>query len=239
MLVLDLIKASLRKIGAIATGETPTADEANDALQTLNDMLESWQNERLTVRSLTLATFAATPGVLSYTLGPGGTLPLAYYPIEVESGFYGMGGYDLPLYKLNQQQYDDIGIKGLPNTVAWAFYPENAYPLIGIKLYPAPSGAQSLNFRVWKPVAAFANLQETVTLPPGWQRALIFNLARDLCPEYGQDVPANVEAIATEAKANIKRVNRPKLIQTSDPGLLAIGGAKASNGRSFIQSGIA
>jgi hypothetical protein len=39
----ELIKASLRLIGVIASGETPTADEIADSSQALNIMLKGWQ----------------------------------------------------------------------------------------------------------------------------------------------------------------------------------------------------
>jgi hypothetical protein len=40
----ELIKASLRVLGVIATGESLTPDEINDASQALNIMLKAWQN---------------------------------------------------------------------------------------------------------------------------------------------------------------------------------------------------
>ena len=41
--VRDIIRRSMLLIGAIAVGETPTDEEAQDGLQTLNDMLEKRQ----------------------------------------------------------------------------------------------------------------------------------------------------------------------------------------------------
>ena len=42
MTVNDLIRRSLRSIGVLNHAEEPTAEEASDALQTLNDMLNAW-----------------------------------------------------------------------------------------------------------------------------------------------------------------------------------------------------
>lgn len=39
---LDHIKAALRQIGAIASGETPSAEQGRDGLAALNAMLEQW-----------------------------------------------------------------------------------------------------------------------------------------------------------------------------------------------------
>jgi len=39
---IDLINSSARLAGILASGETLTSDEANDALNVLNDVLEGW-----------------------------------------------------------------------------------------------------------------------------------------------------------------------------------------------------
>jgi hypothetical protein len=47
----DQIYAALRLIGQLAEGETPSAETAQDALTALNQMLDSWSIERLSVFS--------------------------------------------------------------------------------------------------------------------------------------------------------------------------------------------
>jgi hypothetical protein len=42
-----LIKAALRTIGAIAMGETPTADEMTEGLEALKFMLRHWSNKNI------------------------------------------------------------------------------------------------------------------------------------------------------------------------------------------------
>ena len=37
----------MRSIGALASGETPTAEQTDDAFNMLNDMLAMWSNERM------------------------------------------------------------------------------------------------------------------------------------------------------------------------------------------------
>lgn len=66
---LDLITGALRNINALESGETPNANDANDALQVLNDMLESWTIEKLLIFASNEQRFLFTPGTYQYTIG--------------------------------------------------------------------------------------------------------------------------------------------------------------------------
>ena len=66
---LDLITGALRNINALESGETPTAQDGNDALQVLNDLLESWSIEKLFIFSSTENRFVFNPGQYQYTIG--------------------------------------------------------------------------------------------------------------------------------------------------------------------------
>jgi hypothetical protein len=47
----DQINGALRLIGQLAEGETPSAATSQDALTAMNQMLDSWSSERLSVFS--------------------------------------------------------------------------------------------------------------------------------------------------------------------------------------------
>lgn len=66
---LDLIVGALRNINALESGETPNAVDAADALQVLNDMLESWTIEHLFCFSTLEQRFIFNPGQYQYTIG--------------------------------------------------------------------------------------------------------------------------------------------------------------------------
>ena len=46
---IDIITRAMKDIGAVAAGEVPTADEAQDGLDMLNDMCAQWSNENMMV----------------------------------------------------------------------------------------------------------------------------------------------------------------------------------------------
>ncbi len=66
---LDLITGALRNINALESAETPNAVDTADALQVLNDLLDSWSIEHLFVISQTENRFIFNPGQYQYTIG--------------------------------------------------------------------------------------------------------------------------------------------------------------------------
>ena len=66
---LDLITGALRNIGAQEAGEPIQPNDAADALQVLNDLLESLSTDKLFVFSSNQNILAWTPGQFQYTIG--------------------------------------------------------------------------------------------------------------------------------------------------------------------------
>ncbi len=69
---ITIIKGALRSIGALATGETPDADTANDAFLMLNDMLDQWSNQRMMVFAAQEVMHELASGQYQYTIGQAG-----------------------------------------------------------------------------------------------------------------------------------------------------------------------
>ena len=71
---LDIITRAMKDIGALAAGEVPTADEAQDGLDLLNDMIDQWSNESMMVFYRTEIVFNTVQNTVQYTLGPMGSV---------------------------------------------------------------------------------------------------------------------------------------------------------------------
>ena len=67
---IDIISRALKDIGALASGETPTADEAQDAFDMLNDLIDQWSNEDMIVFNTSEIIWTVNPGQTQYTIGP-------------------------------------------------------------------------------------------------------------------------------------------------------------------------
>ena len=71
---IDIITRAMKDIGAVAAGEVPTADEAQDGLDMLNSMIDQWSNESMMVFYRTEIVFNTVQNTVQYTLGPGGSV---------------------------------------------------------------------------------------------------------------------------------------------------------------------
>jgi hypothetical protein len=204
-----LISSTLRLLGVLAAGEVPTAQEADDALQTLNQLVDSWSNERYLVYVVERLDVPLVVGKPLYTWGvPGGDIP-SPRPVQVEGVVFSLTDQDLewPLTAYSQVEYVAIAQKGLSSLYPqlWQYTP--TYPLGELRVWPTPQAAHTLGLFPWVPLARFASLDTVVTLPPGYERALRYGLALDLAPEYGREASPTLVGAFAQALSAIKRTN--------------------------------
>ena len=222
-----IINRALRLLGAIGAGESPTTDESNDGLTALNAMIESWQTERLIVYAMVDTAFTLTPSDNSYTVGPAGNFALTPRPSKIEDIYISDSGTDYPIEMIDFARWDAIASKTSTSNIPEFAYYEPTLTTGTLKLWPVPSAANSLHIVTWTPVSTLAALATTVTLPQGYERALAYNLAVEIAPEYQIQPSPDVYRIAVESLANIKRANiRPT---TSYTELALLTGYRKSN----------
>lgn len=199
---IQLVTRALQKAGVLFKTEAPSADEANDALSDLNNMIASWSNETNIVYSLVTETFTLTGGTKDYTWGSGGTFNSAR-PVQIVTATLNYpAGNSIPIEIITDENYALIPMKttqGPPQVINV----DNGYPLNTVTFYPVPNSTYTVTFQSEKAVSSITDLSTTISLPPGWEHALIHNLAVVLAPEYGVEAPQTVQAEAIKAKGEI------------------------------------
>lgn len=221
-----IIDRAMRLIGAVESGESPTAQESADGLVALNAMIESWQTERLIVYAYVDTAFTLSVGDSSYTVGPSGNFNLTPRPSKLENCFVRASDIDYPVEVVDQERWFAIPDKTTTSDIASMAYYEPGLPTGTLQLWPVPSVANSLHVVTWSPVSSFAALSTTVTLPQGYERALAYNLAIELSAEFQLPLSGSVQQIAMESLAMIKRANqRPMKAYTELEGL--VGGRRS------------
>ncbi len=214
-----LITGAMRLLGAIATGETPTAQEANDGLNTLNDLLETWSLESLSVWGVDNQTFTSVANQGLYTIGPLGNFATVR-PVRVSGAYSTLLGVDFPIELIGEDEYNSISLKTQGQS-----YPEklcyiNSSPLGILKFWPVPAQAMPIVLMLDQLLTQIPTLQTVIGFPPGYYIAMKHALAIMLAPDYGISPSAVITQIAQGAKANLKRANRQKREACFDPAFL-------------------
>ena len=207
----DQINGALRLLGVLAESEEPSAGTSQDALAALNQMIDSWNTERLSVFSTQDQVRTWLPGQISNTLGPTGTL-VGERPILVDDATYFRDAatnisYGIKL--INQQQYDGIAVKTVTSTYPQVMWVNMTYPDIELYVYPVPIKPLEFHFVSVEPLMSVPNLSTAITMPPGYLRAFRYNLACEFAAEFGVEPSPQVLRIAMTSKRNLKRINNP------------------------------
>ena len=207
----DIINGSLRLLGVLAEGETPSAATSQDALTALNQMIDSWNTERLAVFSTQDQIFTWPPGVISRTLGPSGTFS-GIRPIALDDSTFfrdPASGISYGIKIINQQQYNGIAVKTVTSSFPQVMWVNMTYPDIEMYVYPVPLRTIEFHFVSIEELTQPVNLATTLAFPPGYLRCFRYNLACEMAPEFGVEPSPQVQRIAMTSKRNLKRVNNP------------------------------
>ena len=207
----ELINGALRLIGMLAEGETTSAEASADALTAMNQMIDSWNTERLAVFTTQEQVFTWPAGQLSQTLGPSGDF-IGNRPIQLDDSTYFIdptSGISYGIKIINQQQYDGIAVKTVTSSYPQVMWINTNYPNIDMHIYPVPTRALEWHFISVDPLDQPATLSTVFSFPPGYLRAFRYNLACEIAPEFGVEPSPQVQRIAMSSKRNLKRINNP------------------------------
>jgi len=222
--VSELITASLQDLRVLQVGETVSANDATFALDRLNDWINGLANEGLTVYAQARTTWTISTAA-SYTIptGPMDITNIGFQDTSVSPTIeYNLG----PV--LTEDAYAGIAQKGLTSVYPQAAYynPTWTSGLGLIYLWPLPTST-TLQGVIYTPVpvAEFASLSTTISLPPGYRRFLRTGLAKELSSAFDAPLTAEQQQAAMESKADIKRANQRLTDMSSGVSGMLFGGA--------------
>jgi hypothetical protein len=182
---------ALRKVGAVAAVDTPSAEDMRDALADLNLMLKSWQVAgpnlfRQTFRSVTL--IAATG---SYVLSP--------RPMKViEARYRDSGGRDLPMKLLTRQEYVDLPQKSASGTPT-QYYVDHQRDSVTLYVWPVRASVttETIEMTVQRVVEDIDSQDNDIDIPQEWFECVGYNLSFRLLERF----PNNEAAPLIRAQA--------------------------------------
>lgn len=234
----DIIHGALRKIGAIAVGETLAPDDSTTGLEQLNAMLDIWSTEHLAVFNNVETVLQLEAGKAVYTVGAGGDFDMPR-PLRISGAYTRLSPtgttVDYPCAEVDFTAYARIGLKSQPGPWPKVMYFNSAFPLAELIFWPVPS--QNAEFHLWADMvfSQFADITDDVVLPQGYMLALQTNLALMLAPEYGVQPTPDLVQLARSTKKALKALNATPTATSTYDGVLV--GADANDAGWILNGG--
>jgi hypothetical protein len=212
-----IINDALKELGVLAENDTPSASMSNDALRALNRLMEKFSNDQSFAYYPNQYQWGLT-GESSFTIGQTGQL-VADRPIKIETATVDRQGVSYPVSVIDNQKWDAIAFKGTVGGLPSAIFYEGTFPNGTVHVFPLASGC-TLNMRVINTVARFPSLGTELAMPPGYEEALIKNLAVNIAPQYPSGALSQLTIQA--ARSSLEYINRTNNViptMTIDPAI--------------------
>ncbi len=222
----QIITRAGRALGYLGRTEVLSAGDANDGLIAMNAMLDSWSNESLMSFFTLERSFALVVGQTAYTIGAGGNIN-ATRPFNIIRAFIrDVNNLDYPIQVVPMDRWNDIGQKTITSQIPNTLFYDPQYPLGVINIFPSPLLNYTVFFDSTSDQLDLAALTTSISLPVGYERAYVLNLALELM-NVGFPMMLDDKAFAmlvknaSEAKGNIKRANIKEVISEYDSAVVS------------------
>ena len=202
----DVVTKALKQCGIGLNGETPTAQETNDALESLNILMKVYAKKGLKIflkgnQSITLVASKS-----NYTLGPSGDVTMDR-PIEIESAYRrDSNSADTIMTIFSRDEYRNLSDKTSAGTPINLYF-NKQLTNSEIDIWPVPTSSDAseytLEISYRKPADDADATTDDIEFPPEWYRTLIWNLAEEEMESY--DLPDKKQRrIKAKAKITLK-----------------------------------
>lgn len=233
----SVITGALRALGVADATAPPTAEDMQTGYDALQELVDNWATQSLTSLVQERTVYALVANQASYTIGPLALTPdfstgTAARPLAIDAAGLLLNSatppVEIPLAIYDDQAYQALGIKTLtsPLPTGLIYFPTD--PLGEIGLWPVPTVATNdLVLYTALLTPQFTSLSAQYLCPPGYAKALRFNLAKVLVADFA--VPELVEARVTReadrSLSDLKVVNVTIADASLDPALTGDGRA--------------
>jgi hypothetical protein len=188
----SLINQAWIDLGVGAPGETIGAAEASNALNKMNEMLDSWSGAEDLIYEIALNSYALSNDQ-SFSIGPTAPAPFAVQrPVRIENAdilitLNSGQVMRFPLRIIPQEEWESLPDRGAKGTVPDKLYYDPQVPNAVLNFHPIPLAADTTQVELgtWTPIGQFAALSTNANLPPTYARAIILGLQLELVPTYG------------------------------------------------------
>lgn len=226
---VSLITRSLKAVGVLSSGDTPSGDMITDGFLDLNEMMGSLAIQPQTIGVIAREEFALVSGQggpsTPYTIGPGGNFNTSR-PADLEGAGILLGGtpplIEVPRAIYTDDAYEAVAIKELQSSIFTGVYYNQTFSagLGEINLWPVPNTAlNSLVLYRSQQLETFSSLTATYYVANGYAEMLRYQLALRLAIVFQKPISQDVQRMADLTLANVKRSNYKLSDLPTDPAL--------------------
>ena len=225
----DLVRASLLEIGVVDPIETVTSELQTLGLEKVNRIINDWNADHGATYVEEFASHTLTPSLNPHTIGSSGTFTVSQRPVSIEFANIVVSGIRYPVSIEDAEWYANMPDRTVETSIPTNLYYAPGWPNGSLYLYPIPDAANSLE--LWtRAVLSALTASGTVTLPPGYENALMLTLAESLTNPLSVSVPPLLAQQAREARGRVwaNNITSPR-IATRDSGVPSSGAAGGFN----------
>lgn len=205
---LEIIESAMSKLGLLGPGDAVDSDDADVCLNRLNALVDAWENEGMYAYTTTDTIFTLPASTTSRTIGTSMQINVTR-PVKILRGsFVRLDNIDYPLEPVSEPEYNNIRLKStvgsfVPNV---CFY-DGGVPTGNVYFWPTAGTSVEVHLITPESGGIAASLATNYVFPPGYQRALEYNLAIEIAPDFDQEPSPRLMATASNAKRALKRTN--------------------------------
>lgn len=212
MVVNDVIITAMQIIGALSTGQSPSADDQQVVFSNLNALLDGWNTERLNLYVPLPFTGNLVTNQQSYQIGPAAadfptTNSVALIQTAALIEVTGQTGRS-PITILNSEEWSELREKGLTGYFPERLWCDYGYPISNILVHPIPNRAVAIELYLWTILTQFVSVFDTFSFRPGYLEAIQYNLAVKIAPQFGLAQDQTNVQLAVTYKQRIQDLNK-------------------------------
>lgn len=229
---LSTILNPMLRIAGITTlpGTTPNDDQYGELVPMVNRMLASYSLDGHKIYNAAINQFPLTDGQLTYTIGPGGEMPMAR-PLFIKIA--NILEPTTPVVRRGVKIYDDyewasISIQDLTGAPPFGLYYDGGLDEDGLgtlSLIFQPPAGYILELYTWLALQSFTSAADIAIFPPGYEEMIVQNGARRLVGMYPLESRldgaqrAELKEMAGASLRAVKTLNTRAIEIGTEPGL--------------------
>lgn len=198
MTVRQAATLALKLLSVVSEGNPPTDEQLNDAVNVINWNIDAWNADGSIVFALKQNITQLTTLKQIYQIGP--VSPINAYttpdiivplrPLKLYSAnftYLSQPQLELPMYILSAEEWADIRVKQIYTTISNKVYLDEQYPVGNIYMWPIPTNTFTLVLWYWDGLNSNCTLDTVLQYPPGYEKAIIYDMAINLAPMFNRE----------------------------------------------------